>query len=69
MFGFLRCSLNSHAPRPYRVNWDGESYCSTCDRCGRDIRREARGQWRLWNPVPVVADGERSARVTEAPRS
>lgn len=68
MIGFLRCTMNNHAPRHYRVNWDGENYCGTCLRCGRPIRREARGQWRLQQSPSRVAPGERGAGHAANPR-
>ena len=69
MIGFLRCSLNSHAPLHYRVNWDGETYCGTCTRCGRPIRREGRGQWRLNLRDTRVASCERDASIKAHPRT
>lgn len=63
MIGLLRCTFNSHSPEHYRVSWNGEHYCGTCQRCGRPIRREARGQWRLQENPSRVAIGERDASL------
>jgi hypothetical protein len=56
----LACTINRHDPVRRKVVWTGESYVGQCRRCGTDIERRSRKNWRKRtevNPAVETAEG------------